>query len=690
MKEELDVFSDELKYNNATIKTVEETVIRKAIQGEKEAFEKIFIVTYRYVFTVCRSYLKNEQDTYDAIQDTYVSVLSSIKNLRDTESFYPWLARIAQNSSFSVWNKNHPGVAFEDQMDNIKAEDEEDFAVSADVTAVLKELPAEQVELLVRLYYDKFTVTEIAKILGLPRTTVSNRIKAAKKNLKEKLKLRGIEKPIYSGEVISMISNALRYAIGTRLLSMAVAQEILNRVTGSKNKKSAAIIIAIAQNQRNTAALKIAGLLLLGSVLMVGIIFASVLLLLKAGAKDTATVSSTFSGISASDNKPTTEPDKPSAEPTTSNEDSTEEPDATSKPEQTQPGQTPSVGEPTQPTPTPPQSTVTPDDEEEITEPTPPVQEPESDNSEVIVYSGNLGTYVENRDCDIAITNSGLFAVANGDLVTLSSSAVAPKVLIDNFDAIYGDGYSLNVFEDKVYWINKNSSGKFVLNRCNINGTNHYSVVFNETDCTILTNMVVAEDGVYFVTGGINSGWYKKIGSLYRTDTNFNIEKQISDVVDYTISGDKIYCLFGYDGVGDLHYIDRKTFGNKSEDRLISAYAEVYLLGDLLVAGPYGKNVFHEEFPADLLRVLDPETGDIVHTVWWTDFNCTVKDVSEENGGIITFKYGKYSYLYHLQGEETERISCGEGTIYGGYRYYVSSGRLYRSGITGDSQILIY
>lgn len=143
--------------------------------------------------------------------------------------------------------------------------------VTADVTEVLKQLPPEQVELLIRVYYDGMRVTEIARMQDIPKQTVYNRLKAAKKKLKELLKIRGIDKPIYSGEFISMISAALRNAIGTQLLSMAVAEEILHSVVGSKDKKGAFLVSRFARKQRNKAALKISAILLFACLLITAI-----------------------------------------------------------------------------------------------------------------------------------------------------------------------------------------------------------------------------------------------------------------------------------------------------------------------------------------------------------------------------------------------------------------------------------
>ena len=92
---------------------------------------------------------------------------------------------------------------------------------------------------------------------GVPKTTVYSRFNKAKKNLKAQLKVHGIDKAIYSGNFVAMITTAIRNIIGTALLSFAIAQQILNSVIGKKSKKELAVA-KIINAQQKKAILKIA------------------------------------------------------------------------------------------------------------------------------------------------------------------------------------------------------------------------------------------------------------------------------------------------------------------------------------------------------------------------------------------------------------------------------------------------
>ena len=111
---------------------------------------------------------------------------------------------------------------------------------------------------------------DVARMQGIPKTTVYSRLNTAKNRLKNLLKVHGIEKPLYGGDLITLITTTIRNSIGTNVLSAAVAEEILQSVTG-KNTKAGVVISKVAKSQRNTAVLRIASLIVLIAVLATAI-----------------------------------------------------------------------------------------------------------------------------------------------------------------------------------------------------------------------------------------------------------------------------------------------------------------------------------------------------------------------------------------------------------------------------------
>ena len=51
-------------------------LVSRVISGDKQAFEAIYQATYRQVYYTCMSFLKNEQNAQDIMQDTYITALT--------------------------------------------------------------------------------------------------------------------------------------------------------------------------------------------------------------------------------------------------------------------------------------------------------------------------------------------------------------------------------------------------------------------------------------------------------------------------------------------------------------------------------------------------------------------------------------------------------------------------------------
>ena len=234
-------------------------LIQKAINGNKAAFEQLYMQSYRYVFFVVRQYIPDDETTYDAIQETFIKVFKGISSLRSPNAYYSWLTTIAKNTAknFLRSKRNESSITEEEDYSEFLRQDQTQKDVELDVAAVLRELQPQDAELLSLVYYDGMRVTQIAKMRGVPAATVYTQLNRAKRNLKSQLAVHGIDKSVYSGDFVAMIATAIRNVIGTALLSVAIAQQILNGVVKGSNQKEIAVSKVIKQQQKKNV-LKIA------------------------------------------------------------------------------------------------------------------------------------------------------------------------------------------------------------------------------------------------------------------------------------------------------------------------------------------------------------------------------------------------------------------------------------------------
>lgn len=72
-------------------------LVERAVSGEADAFEKLFLKYRQRVFGVAWRVLHDEEDAMDVVQDAFVRAYRQLEKLRGESRFYPWIRRIAVN-----------------------------------------------------------------------------------------------------------------------------------------------------------------------------------------------------------------------------------------------------------------------------------------------------------------------------------------------------------------------------------------------------------------------------------------------------------------------------------------------------------------------------------------------------------------------------------------------------------------
>ena len=147
-------------------KAIDEEMVKKATDGDEKAFEQLFMATYGYVYMIAKKRLSHDDDIYDAIQETFTKVYKNLSRLSSAAAFLSWLKAIAENTVTDILRKAPPET--EEFFDEYAEVDENynsknfDREVNLDITEVLNNLSQDKVDLLIRVYYDGMTVTDIA------------------------------------------------------------------------------------------------------------------------------------------------------------------------------------------------------------------------------------------------------------------------------------------------------------------------------------------------------------------------------------------------------------------------------------------------------------------------------------------------------------------------------------------------
>ena len=165
-------------------------LITRVINGDTQAFEEIYQATYRQVYYTAFSFLKNEQNTLDVMQDTYITALTHLQQLENPERIVAWLNRIAVNKCKDFLMKKIPEPVEENSIDTELLEENDNFLPESYVlnaekrkiilTIMQEALSAVQYQTIILYYFDGMSVPEIAACMECPEGTVKYRLSTAR------------------------------------------------------------------------------------------------------------------------------------------------------------------------------------------------------------------------------------------------------------------------------------------------------------------------------------------------------------------------------------------------------------------------------------------------------------------------------------------------------------------------------
>lgn len=164
-----------------------EKLIKRAQEGDEDAFTQIIISMENELYKVARTRLECEDDINEAVQETIIQTFKSIRKVKEPRFFKTWLIKILINNCNKVYNKRKKNRTLEYDENLIYDESYSSIEESndkMDFFFMIKKLNYNERITLTLYYVEKFTTKEISKILKEPESTIKNRILRAKNKLR--------------------------------------------------------------------------------------------------------------------------------------------------------------------------------------------------------------------------------------------------------------------------------------------------------------------------------------------------------------------------------------------------------------------------------------------------------------------------------------------------------------------------
>ncbi len=172
--------------------------LRKAKKGNQTAFEKLVIKYQKRLYYSVRKMVMDHHDTNDIVQDTFVKAYSNLARFDEQYPFYPWLHRIAVNTTLNFRNKTTRARASsidsdENQIDQIFEDNDNPLAeimtdeLKKQIEKALQKLPFDQRMVFMLRTAEELSYHQISEQLAISTGTVMSRLSRARARLRELL-----------------------------------------------------------------------------------------------------------------------------------------------------------------------------------------------------------------------------------------------------------------------------------------------------------------------------------------------------------------------------------------------------------------------------------------------------------------------------------------------------------------------
>ena len=241
---------------------LEEGTVRRAAGGDIDAFAAITKRFQHMAFGYALSFVRDFRDAEDVVQEAFVAAWFALPTLAEPAAFAGWLRAIVRHRAHRMRRRKQLEVMPLGAAEAVAAE-----AATADqrlerhqevgaVFAAIADLPAALRGVVVLYYVHDCSQQDIATFLGLPLTTVNNRLHAGRTQLKKRMvaimkdTLRAHQLPDDFAARIGWIVRTREHVVEARF-DPASLPDVLTELAVSDERRQRAVTLQVIQRLGN-------------------------------------------------------------------------------------------------------------------------------------------------------------------------------------------------------------------------------------------------------------------------------------------------------------------------------------------------------------------------------------------------------------------------------------------------------
>lgn len=226
-------------------KQIDSKYIKDLKEGNEEAFDYIYEYYHNDLYFFSLSLVKNHAEAEEIVQESFINVITKIKSLRDVNSFHAWLFRLTYNVAMTNYRKNIKAVENETPLFDTHFEVNEttnssynDIELYNAIVNAIRNLPSKYLRIAQLYYLQELTTREIAKVLSIPQSTVSYRVKAIEQKLQEDLTIKGYSpEKYYSLALLPLLASVMKELSLANVMNQQVSLKIKESIKTKSTKQ---------------------------------------------------------------------------------------------------------------------------------------------------------------------------------------------------------------------------------------------------------------------------------------------------------------------------------------------------------------------------------------------------------------------------------------------------------------------
>lgn len=178
-------------YENSLMQTTENELIKKCLNNDSKALNRLYDLYAPKMFGVCLRYAKNQMEAEDILQEGFIKIFSNLHRFKFEGSFEGWIRRTFVNTAINHYKKNLKHAReldIEDvETENLKGEKVLDKLSADEILSVVQKLPEGYRVVFNLNVIEGYTHKMIGEMLSISENTSKSQLLRAKRLLREKI-----------------------------------------------------------------------------------------------------------------------------------------------------------------------------------------------------------------------------------------------------------------------------------------------------------------------------------------------------------------------------------------------------------------------------------------------------------------------------------------------------------------------